>query len=85
MTFCRQRQTGGVERGLHPLPAFRHRLVRQADDLDADLSGCDHHLHLDRHTLYSLKCNRIDPRHHGLPRKPATTSKHYAPMAATLK
>ena len=65
--FCRQRQTGGMERGLHPLPAFRHRLVRQADDLDADLSGCDHHLHLDRHTLYSLKCNRIDPCHHGLP------------------
>lgn len=56
-----------MQGGLHPLAAFGDRLVRQADNLDTDLSGCNHHLHLDWHALYALKRNRIDPCHHGLP------------------
>lgn len=67
-----------MQGGLHPLAAFGHRLVGQTDNLDAHLSRCDHDLHLDGHTLYALKCNRIDPCHHGLPRKPAASAELHA-------
>ena len=77
--FCRQRQTRGMQGGLHPLPAFSHRLVRQADNLDADLSGRDHDLHLDGHTLHALKCNRIDPCHHGLPPQTGRAGQSFMP------
>ena len=63
----RHRQSGGVKGRLHPLAAFGDRLVRQADDLHADLAGRDHHLHIDRHGLDALECNRTDPRNHAAP------------------
>jgi hypothetical protein len=46
---------------LNPLAALGHRLVGQADDLNTGLSGRDHHLHVDRHCLDSLKRDRAYP------------------------
>lgn len=53
-----------MQRRLHPLAAFGHRLVGQADDVHVDLAGCDHHLHVDRHGLDALESDRANPRHH---------------------
>ena len=53
-----------MKRRLHPLAAFGHRLVGQADDLHADLARRDHHLDIDRHGLDALESNRANPRHH---------------------
>ncbi len=53
-------QAGSVEGRLHPLPAFRHSLVRQADDGHAHLARRHHHLHVDRHSLYALERHRAN-------------------------
>lgn len=66
--LCRKGKTGCVESRLHPLPAFGNGLIRQADDLHAHLARRDHDLNFDRHTLYSLKSYRVDPRNHTRPR-----------------
>ena len=42
----RQREAHRSQRRLHPLPAFAHRLVRQADDGKARQAGRDLALHL---------------------------------------
>ena len=60
----RQRQAGSVQGCLHPLAAFRDRLVRKPDDLDPHFPGSDHDLDLDRNTFNALKCNRTDARDH---------------------
>ena len=70
----RQRQPAGMQRRLHPLPAFGDRLVRQADDLHADLSGRDHHLHFDGNAFDPLKGQRIDARNHVSPDGSCTRS-----------
>ena len=44
----RQRQAEAGQRRAHPLPAFAHRLVGQADDQEGRQAGGDLHLHLDR-------------------------------------
>jgi hypothetical protein len=59
-----QRQPRGVQRGLHPLAAFRHCLVGQADNVHADLSRRHHHLDVDRHRVDAFECNRTDPCNH---------------------
>ncbi len=44
----RQRQADGAEGGAHPLAAFRHRLVGQADDIEiaaAALADMDLYVH----------------------------------------
>lgn len=74
-----------MQGGLHPLAAFGHRLIGQADNLDAHLSRRDHDLHLDGHTLYALKCNRIDPCHHGLPPQTGRVTRASCPITATRK
>ncbi len=65
--FRRHGEPGGMQCRLHPLAAFRHRLVRQADDIHVEFSGPDHDLHIDRNALYALKCNRADARDHETP------------------
>ena len=54
----------GVQCRLHTLPAFCHGFVRQADNGHAHLARRDHHLHVDRHSLYALKSNCSNPRDH---------------------
>lgn len=60
----RHRQAGGMQCGLHPFSALGHGLVRQPDDLHADLARRDHHLDIDRHGLDALESHRANPRHH---------------------
>ncbi len=56
-----------MKSSLHALPAFGHGLVRQADDLHADLARRDHDLDIDRDALNALKCDRSDSRDHRPP------------------
>jgi len=53
-----------MQRRVHELAAFRHRLVGKSDDLGHNPPGCDHDLNLDRNTLNALKCNRADACDH---------------------
>jgi hypothetical protein len=53
-----------MQRRLHALAAFGHRLVGKADDMDVGLSGGDHHLHVHRHRLNALERNRAHARNH---------------------
>ena len=51
------------QRGAHPLAAFRHRLVGQADDVEqAAAAVADMHLHIDFAGLDALKGNGINMR-----------------------
>ena len=59
-----------MERGLHPLAALGDRLVRQADDVHADLARSDHDLDVDRHGLDALERNRAHARNHAAPSGP---------------
>jgi hypothetical protein len=68
--FGRHRQAGGVQRRLHPLAAFDHRLVGEADDLHADPAGRHHHLHIDGDGLDPMERDRGDARDHGFPLLP---------------
>jgi hypothetical protein len=63
-----------MQRRLHPLPALRHRLVGQADNMHAELAWSHHDLDIDGHALNPLKCNCADPRDHVHP--PALPSGH---------
>lgn len=74
-----------MEGGLHPLPALCDGLIRQADDLHADLARRDHDLNLDRHTLYALKCHRIDARNHESPHMRTFENSHKASSCPSLQ
>ena len=50
---------GGQSR-LHPLAAFAHRLVGQADEVKGGQASGDLALHLDRPRLQTLKCHGGD-------------------------
>jgi hypothetical protein len=78
--LCRQCQTGGMQRRLHPLAALGHGLVRKPDDLHPDLAGSDHYLNLYRHSLNTLKCNRPDPRDHPLPLFPQLPTSRFTTL-----
>ena len=56
----RQRQADGVQRRLHPLPAFLHRLVGQADGEEAGNPPRYLHLHIDAPRLEPQKRDRAD-------------------------
>ncbi len=46
-----------------PLPAFGHRLVGQADNIELPAAGlADMHLHVDFAGIDALKCHRVDMR-----------------------
>ncbi len=63
----RHGEAGGVQGCLHPLAAFGHCLVRQPDDMHAELARADHDLHIDRNAFNALKCYRSDTRDHSDP------------------
>jgi hypothetical protein len=78
----RHRQAGRVQRRLHPLAAFGHRLVGQADDLHADLAGRDHHLHVDGNRLDALERDSAHARNHAaLPIAPRSLGPHGCAVA----
>ena len=64
----RQRQPRGDQRRAHPLPRFRHRLVRQTHDRKRRQARRDLHLHVDRAGLDPLKGYGRNPRNHAAPR-----------------
>ena len=64
------RKPGGMQRRLHSFAAFGYGLVGQTDDLHARLSRSDHHLHINRDCLDSLKRDRTYPRNHAVPSEP---------------
>ena len=60
----RQRQPQRMQRGAHPLPAFAHRLVGQADDGEGDDSPGHLDLDVDPQHLNALERHRVDARNH---------------------
>ena len=62
----RRRKAGRDQCAAHALPAFRHRLVRQADDGEGDGPRTDLHLDVDGHRVDALEGYRrhmADQRH----------------------
>jgi len=58
-----QRQADGRQRGPHPLAAFGHRLVGQADDIkDPVAAFADMHLHIDFASFNALEGNGVNMR-----------------------
>jgi hypothetical protein len=55
----------GGQRGAHPLAAFRHRLVAEPDDGEADKARGDMDLHVDGHRLDALEGHGGHMRCHG--------------------
>jgi hypothetical protein len=66
MALWREREADGVQRAAHPLAAFAHRLVGEADDDEGWEPGADLHLHIDRTRLDALKGDGGNPREHRL-------------------
>ena len=60
----RQRQADGVQRAAHPLAAFRHGLVGEADNGEVRQPWADLHLHVDGARFDALESDRRDPREH---------------------
>ncbi len=54
----RDGQSGRMQGGLNPFPAFRHGFVGKSDNVHADLSRCDHDLNVHRDGLNAVKCDR---------------------------
>jgi hypothetical protein len=64
----RQRQPRGDQRGAHSLAGFRHRLVGEADDGEADIAAGKLDLHVDGAGLDALESYGCDPHDHVAPR-----------------
>ena len=62
----RQREPERTERRPHPLPAFAHRLVGQADQGEAEITGRHQHLDVDRQDVDALKRDGPDLGLHGI-------------------
>jgi hypothetical protein len=60
----RQGQPHGRQGGAHPLPAFRHGLVRQPDHGEGRQPRAHLHLDIDRQNLDAPKGDRGDARDH---------------------
>jgi len=60
----RQRETNGIKRPAHALPALGDRLVGQPDDGESRHPGADLYLHIDRAGLDTLERHRCNPRKH---------------------
>ena len=58
----RQPEADGGERRPHPLAAFRHRLVRQADDVERGEPAAEMHLDIDLAHLDAVEGDRRDMR-----------------------
>ena len=61
----REGEPHGADCGTHPLAAFGHRLVGQADDGKGGQAGGDLDLHVDRHHVDALEGEAVDPGDHG--------------------
>ena len=55
---------GGDQRRAHPFARLGHRLVRQADEIEARQARRDLHLHIDGAGLDALERNRGDALNH---------------------
>ncbi|MCY1369737.1 hypothetical protein D9M69_567900 [compost metagenome] len=60
----RHGKAGSMECCLYTLPAFGHSFIRQTDNRHAHLAWRHHHLHIDRHRLYTLKGDCPHARYH---------------------
>ena len=60
----RQAEPDRVQRTAHPLAAFGHGLVRQADDGEGGDARADLHLHVNAARLDALESDRRDSREH---------------------
>lgn len=56
-----------MQRRMHLLAAFGHRLVGKADDLVISLPGATMILTSTGNPFYALECNRADACHHAQP------------------
>ncbi len=80
----RQGEADGRDGGANPLPAFRHRLVGQADHRKGRHAGADLHLHVHVQHVDSGKCDRIDPGDHGFSDLPVLPADDYNEGKRTL-
>jgi hypothetical protein len=63
----RHRQPDGGQRGAHPLTRFRHRLVRQPNDIEGVQPRCQRTLHFDRLGLDAEERHRMRAGDHASP------------------
>ena len=64
--FGRQAKADGPDGRPDPLPAFRHRLVRQADDGESRQAGRQRHLDIDGDDVNALEGDSADTDNHGV-------------------
>ena len=76
----RQRQACGDQGGAHALARLRHRLVRQAHDIERGQSGRHLHLDIDGARLDALECHRRDPLDHVSPCSAARVARATIPI-----
>ncbi len=62
--LARKGEADGMQRGPHPLAAFAHRLVGQADHGESRLPAGELRLAIDENPLHPLEGNRCNPRCH---------------------